>query len=110
MGAYTFLSDSDFVFYTIVTDRDMMEALTEVRSVMPEWYIEERFEYHRNWYFKKTETVRYTVYHRQKEDYSEVRIQMSACTKYQVLNLLYGLYMGYHKAKEDEATKAPQVK
>lgn len=99
MGAYTWLTDDEFKLFTrIESDEDIDEALVEVRSVMPNWFIDERTETRKSFWGKKTTTTRYTVYHRQKEDYSEVRIQMSAVNKAQVLNLLYGLYMGYHTA------------
>lgn len=105
MGMYTWLSDQEFDSYSTVTDTGINEALQEVRSVMPEWYIHERV-YHtpKTWWQKAKTDYAYTVYHRSKPDYSEVRHQLSATTRDEILNLLYGLYMGY-KFKENETTK-----
>ncbi len=96
MGAYTWLNDSEFIRYSTVSDKDVNEALQEVREVMPEWYIDERTDEIKRWFKKPITRTRYTVYTRCKPDYSEVRLQLSANTKETVLNLLYGLYMGYH--------------
>lgn len=105
MGAYTWLSDYEFEQYSSVTDKGINEALQEVRSVMPEWYICETFyRTRRNWGLGKEKTeYNYTVYHRTISNNSGVRTQLSATTRDEILNLLYGLYMGYHKAKEDES-------
>jgi|SRR5215217_33083 len=102
MGAYTWFSDHEFDNFSSVADNGINEALQEVRSVMPEWYIQERVELKSRWFKKPLREYHYSVYHRSKPDYSEARLQISATTRGEILNLLYGLYMGYHKAKEDE--------
>lgn len=107
MGAYTWLNDREFEAYSHVADADIEEAIQEVRSVMPEWYIQEQLNTYKSFWYKTITTKTYTVYNKQKEDYNEVRIQLSASTKAQVLNLLYGLYMGYYTAlnmKQHEKT------
>lgn len=102
MGAYTWLSEQEFESYSKVIDKDINEALHEVRSVMPEWYISQRTETTSSWLGKVHSTNHYTVYMRTGngagEPNNEVRVQMSAHSKETVLNLLYGLYMGYQKA------------
>lgn len=104
MGLYGWLSQDEFESCSTVCDTGINEALQEVRSVMPEWYIEERVERKKSRWFGNTikKEYAYTVYHRTTKDGNEVRHQLSANTRDEILNLLYGLYMGYHKAKEDE--------
>lgn len=103
MGAYTWLSDMEFKKYSKVSDKEVNEALQEVRSVMPEWYINERIEYTKSWWFgNDIPIITYTVYQRAQPTYEEVRHQLSCSKKQDVLNLLYGLYMGYHKAKHHD--------
>lgn len=102
MGMYTWLSDQEFERYSTVTDTGINEALQEVRSVMPEWYIQEISYTDRSNWFKKPKTkYRYNVFHRSRPNDSSVRYQISATIRYEVLNLLYGLYIGY-KFKENE--------
>ena len=108
MGAYTWLSEYELERYsTVEFDSEINSALKEVRRVMPQWYIHERVELKKSFWGKITRTLRYTVYHRSKPDYEEVRHQISCHDKSTVLNLLYGLYMGYHsgaKTLENEKT------
>jgi len=102
MGMYTWLSEIEFMLYSGVTDTDVNEALQEVRTVMPEWYIKENIAYKKRFLKRPIETTNYTVYQRIRNE--EVRYQSSAYDKRTVLNLLYGLYMGYNKGlmTEDE--------
>jgi len=102
---YTWLSDQEFDSYSTVTDTGINEALQEVRSVMPDWYIQENsYNVRPNWFKKPKTKYTYNVFCRTNSDSNEARYQMSATTRYEVLNLLYGLYMGY-KFKEIETTK-----
>lgn len=102
MGLYAWLSDKEFERCSSVTDTGINEALQEVRVLMPEWYIQEDISYKKSFWGNVKTTYHYTVFHRSRPDYTEVRYQISATTRGEILNLLYGLYMGYHKAKEDE--------
>ena len=103
MGAYTWLNEQEFKDASkIRSDDDINEALQEVRSLMPEWYVTERIWHKRKFSFWKgfynTAGINYTVYRRTQPDDFEVRVQMSAVNKPTILNLLYGLYMGYNSA------------
>lgn len=100
MGAYTWLNESEFKRYSSVSDKEVNEALQEVREVMPEWYIDERKHEIKRWFKKPITKTIYTVYQRTKEYDEGVRLQLSATSKETVLNLLYGLYMGYHSNKQ----------
>lgn len=97
MGMYTWLSEQEFKEYSKVSDTEINEILQEVRLIMPEWYISERFYSERVSVFKKPlKKVTYSVYERIGKD-EEVRYQSSAFDKPTILNLLYGLYMGYNR-------------
>lgn len=98
MGLYGWCSDDEFERYSHVTDKEINEALQEVREVMPEWYIDERIFLVKSWWFgKEKQQFYYSVKKRLQPDQSDVRIQISATDKKSILNLLYGLLMGYHK-------------
>lgn len=101
MGMYTWFSDQDFERCSSVLDTGVNEALQEVRLLMPEWYIEER-TYHtpKTWWQKERTEYAYTLFHRTSFDSSEVRYQISVTNRGELLNMLYGLLMGYYKAKE----------
>lgn len=101
MGVYTWLSDQEFERYSQVEDQIVNEAFQEVRALMPNWFIYEKQWIKKSFFGKSTAGYTYTVYQRQKEDYREVRIQMSASSPATVCNLLYGLYMGYKTNKDD---------
>lgn len=101
MGAYTWLSDQEFERYSQVEDQIVNDAFQEVRALMPNWFIEEKQWIKKSFFGKSTAGYTYTVYQREKEDYSEVRIQMSASSPATVCNLLYGLYMGYKSMEYD---------
>lgn len=103
MGAYTWLSDQEFERYSQVEDQIVNEAFQEVRALMPNWFIEEKQWVKKSFFGKSTAGYTYTVYQREKEDCSDVRIQMSASSPATVCNLLYGLYMGYKTRKHDSS-------
>lgn len=102
MAAYTWLNEQEFERFSSVEDKDINFVLKEVRSVLPEWYISSHTETIKSFWpwIKDREEVFYSVYQRQSspagELLAEVRVQMSASRRPEVLNLLYGLYMGYH--------------
>lgn len=103
---YTWWSERDFKDASkVTTDKDIDEALQEVRSVMPEWYVTERIERTKSFWRKEIINIRYSVYQRTQPFNEEVRYQLSAVDKQTVLNLLYGLYMGYKKAEKQLKTK-----
>ena len=96
---YTWLSEEELQSFSKVKDDEINEALQEVRGVMPQWFISEiKRTYRKKWYKKETISIYYTVYKRI-NDSSEVRYQSSAFDKPTILNLLYGLYMGYYAVK-----------
>lgn len=102
MGAYTWWSEQDFKnAEQVKSDSEINEALKEVRSVMPQWYVTERFEHRSSFWGKEKVEIKYSVYQRTLPNNEEVRYQLSATCKETILNLLYGLYMGYRFAKDN---------
>lgn len=96
MGAYTWLSDSEFELYSKVDDKDINEVFQQVRAINPGWFIHERADYIERFLRKPVKQINYTVYQLQYR--SEVRLQMSCTTKRDVLNFLYGLNIGYNQS------------
>lgn len=94
MGCYTWLSDSEFELYSRVDDIDINSVLQEVRRIDAGWYISERKWERKRFLRKPVEDTTYQIY--QQTLKPEVRCQMSAHTKRDVLNFLYGLNVGLH--------------
>lgn len=96
----TWLNDSEFERYSTVEDENINEVFQQVREINPIWFIDERIHYIKRFLRKPIKQVNYTVY--EVYEYNgivskpEVRIQMSATTKRDVLNFFYGLNVGYH--------------
>jgi len=100
MAVYTWLNESEFKKFSSSTDKEIQEAFKEVNELMPdEWFLSERQEMTNRFLRKSIFKTHYTLYQRTEKGYEEVRIQMSANSKETILNLFYGLIMGFHKAK-----------
>ena len=97
MGCYTWLSEYEFLKYSKVDDIEINEVLQEVRSIDMRWYISERKFKRKRFLRKSVEEVTYQIY--QETLMPEVRCQMSAYTKRDVLNFLYGLNVGLNYSK-----------
>lgn len=97
MGCYTWLSEYEFLKYSKVDDTEINEVLQEVRSIDTRWYISERKFKRKRFLRKPIEEITYQVY--QETLMPEVRCQMSAYIKRDVLNFLYGLNVGLNYSK-----------
>lgn len=97
----TWLSDGEFELYSSCYDKAVNEVLQEVRAINPVWFVDERTETIKRLFRRPITQQRFTLYEvfeypKGNSSKPEVRIQMSANTKSNILNFLYGLNVGYN--------------
>lgn len=97
----TWLTDNEFELYSTCDDIDVNEVLQQIREINPVWFVDKRTHIVKRFLRKPISQDRFTLYQvfeypKGNSSKPEVRIQMSANTKANLLNFLYGLNVGYH--------------
>jgi hypothetical protein len=103
MGMYTWLSEGQFEEYSKVSDQELNEILQEVRSLMPNVYVQEsQVSTCKGMFYPVVKKTVYSVYSRTITGQEEVRVlNIKTTDKDYVANYLFGLLNGYRAAAAD---------